>query len=380
MVSNAQPLRTERVSLTETLGRILAENIHSDLNLPPFNKSAVDGFAVKMEDLSLDLRVIELIPAGKIPEKTIRKGQCARIMTGAIVPEGADGVIMVENTIELGNGNIRFTGESPNRNICYLGEDVKEGDLVLSQGIEIQPQHIAVLASVGATNPMVFARAEVGLLSTGNELVEPAHIPSPSQIRNSNASQIFSQLIRCGAIAHYKGIALDNEVTLTKMIRSSLDQFDILILTGGVSMGDYDYVPAVLENLGFRILFRSVAIQPGKPTLFGRNGNQFVFGLPGNPVSSFTVFELLVRPFLRKIMGDNLPPVNLLLPMGTNYQKKKSARKSIFPVRIDQGKVFPVEYHGSAHINAYTNASGICFMEPDETLLVEGKLVHVRQL
>ena len=380
VMSNAQPLRSEHVPMMDSLDRVLAEEVYSDLDMPPFNKSAVDGFAIRMEDLALILKVVEVIPAGKIPEKNLKVGQCAKIMTGAMIPEGADGVIMVEDTQTFGNGNIQFIAKESGRNICFKGEDIKEGELVLSPGTYIRPQHLAVLASVGKINPLVFTRAEVGVLSTGNELVEPIHVPSPSNIRNSNAYQLMAQLIKAGTNPHYEGIALDTETSLTMLIRNALDQYDIVLLTGAVSVGDFDYVPAVMDKIGVKILFKSIAIQPGRPTIFGRRGNQFIFGLPGNPVSAFVVFEMLVKPFLRKMMGDTSQPDDLLLPMGTDCSRTKSTRKSLIPVKVEHGEVFPQEYHGSAHINAYTMANGISMMEIGETLLEKGKIVNVRQI
>ena len=380
VMSNAQPLRSEHVQMMNSLDRVLAEEVFSDLDMPPFDKSAVDGFAVRMEDLALTLKVVEVIPAGKIPEKILKAGQCAKIMTGAMIPEGADGVVMVEDTQTLGNGNIRFIAKESGRNICFKGEDIKEGELVLSTGTYIRPQHLAVLASVGKINPLVFNRAEVGVLSTGNELVEPVHVPSPSHIRNSNAYQLMGQLIKAGANPHYEGIALDTETSLTMLIRNALDQYDIVLLTGGVSIGDYDYVPEVMDKIGVKILFKSIAIQPGRPTIFGRRGNQFIFGLPGNPVSAFVIFEMLIKPFLRKMMGDSSPPVDLLLPIGIDYSRSKSTRKSIIPVKVEHGEVFPLEYHGSAHINAYSMANGISMMEIGETLFEKGKIINVRQI
>lgn len=380
VMSHAQPLRSEHVPMMDSLERVLAEDVFSDLHMPPFDKSAVDGFAVRMEDLALTLKVVEVIPAGKIPEKSLNAGQCAKIMTGAMIPEGANGVIKVEDTETLGNGNVRFTGKETGRNICFKGEDVREGELVLSAGTCVRPQHIAVLASAGKVNPLVFARAEVGVLSTGNELVEPVHVPSPSKIRNSNAYQLMAQLNRSGANPHYEGIALDTEVSMTAMLRNALDQYDIVLITGGVSMGDYDYVPDVMDKIGIKILFKSIAIQPGRPTIFGRRGNQVVFGLPGNPVSAFVIFEMLVKPFLRRMMGDSSVPDDILLPMGMDYSRIKSTRKSLIPVKIEQSEVLPLEYHGSAHINAYTRANGILMMEIGETSLEKGKIVNVRQL
>jgi molybdopterin molybdotransferase len=380
VMSHAQPLGSEHVPMMESLGRVLAEPVRSDLNMPPFDKSAVDGYAVKMDDLSGDLRVVEVIPAGKLPEKEIHAGQCAKIMTGAMVPDGADTVIMVEDTETLGNGNIRFIAKETSRNICFKGDDINENDLVLTPGTLIRPQHIAVLAAVGKINPLVYARTEVGIISTGNELVEPEHVPSPANIRNSNSYQLMAQLATAGAIAHYEGIAQDTEGSLTVFLRNALDQYDIVLLTGGVSMGDFDHVPEVMDKIGIKILFKSIAIQPGRPTIFGHRGNQFVFGLPGNPVSAFVIFEMLVKPFLWRLMGNNGQPEELLLPMGTDYSRIKSTRKSLIPVKIEKGLVFPLEYHGSAHINAYTMAQGICTMEIGETLLEKGKIVHVRQI
>lgn len=380
VMSNAQPLRSEHVLMMDSLGRVLAEDVYSDLNMPPFDKSAMDGYAIRMEDLFMTLKVIEVIQAGQVPEKVVKTGECSKIMTGAPIPEGADGVIRIEDTETLGNGNIRFIGKESAKNICFKGEDIREGDLVISSGTCIQPQHLAVLASVGKVNPLMYAKAEVGVLSTGNELVEPMHIPSPSNIRNSNAYQLMGQLIKAGANPHYEGIALDTEVSLTAFLRNALDQFDIVLLTGGVSMGDYDHVPDVMDKIGIKILFKSVAIQPGRPTIFGRRGNQFIFGLPGNPVSAFIVFEMLVKPFLRKMMGDFSLPLDIQLPMGINHTRVNSSRKSFIPVKIIQGEVFPLEYHGSAHINAYTTANGICTMEIGEASLEKGKIVNVRQL
>ena len=371
---------SERVNMMDSLGRILAEDILSDIDMPPFDKSAVDGFAGRMADIDHDLEVIETIPAGKTPEFTVSEGKCSRIMTGAMLPEGSDRVIMVEDTQILENGMMRSTKKQESRNICYQGEDIKAGDMVISTGTLIKPQHIAVLAAAGAVNLKVSKQLHVGILSTGDELVEPDHLPSPSKIRNTNAYQLIAQVSTAGALPQYGGIAADTEISLSAMLSDSLDQNDIVLLTGGVSMGDFDYVPKAMENLDIEILFKSVAIQPGRPTVFGKRGNQFIFGLPGNPVSSFVLFEVLVKPFLLKMMGYREEPEILHLPLGTNFKRKKSTRKSLIPVRIENGLVFPIEYHGSAHINAYTQAHGILTIEIGKTELVKGEIADVRSI
>ena len=371
---------SERVNMLDSLGRILAEDIFSDIDMPPFNKSAVDGFACRKADLGHDLEVIETIPAGKIPEFTVSKGKCSRIMTGAMLPEGSDFVIMIEDTQILENGMMQSTKKQTVRNICYQGEDIKAGDRILSKGTLIKPQHIAIFAAAGAVNPKVSKQIHVGILSTGDELVEPEHLPSPSKIRNTNAYQLIAQVSTAGAIPQYGGIAADTEISLSAMLSDSLDQNDIVLLTGGVSMGDFDYVPKAMGNMEIEILFKSVAIQPGRPTVFGKRGNQFIFGLPGNPVSSFVLFEVLVKPFLLKMMGCHEEPEILHLPLGITFTRKKSTRKSLIPVRIENGLVFPVEYHGSAHINAYTQAIGIITIEIGKTKLVKGEIADVRFL
>ncbi|MEI7980467.1 MAG: gephyrin-like molybdotransferase Glp, partial [Bacteroidota bacterium] len=303
--SHANTLGSERIPFLESTGRILAEDIFSDLDMPPFDKSAVDGFACRMDDiLSASLRVLETIPAGKIPGFAIKPGHCSKIMTGAMIPEGADGVIMVEDTETAGDQRVRFTRTHTSRNICYRAENIRNGERILEKGILINPAHIAVLASVGAVNPLVSRQPRVGLFSTGDELVEPEVIPGKAQIRNSNASQLMAQLKRVPAIPSYLGIAADEGMSLRAFLDKGFEENDGVLVTGGVSMGDFDFVPAILQEAGVEILFKSIAIQPGRPTVFGIKGNKFVFGLPGNPVSSFVLFEVMVKPFLLRMMGS----------------------------------------------------------------------------
>lgn len=371
---------TEKVQcpLEDCQGRVLAEDIRSDMNMPPFNKSAVDGFAYRNGDLSP--RIIETIPAGTVPQHSIGPGECARIMTGAMVPEGADKVIMVEFTGETDDGRIICNKEEIATNICYRGEDIRKGDLVLSAGTLIGPTQIAVLASVGATSPKVWAQSQVAIISTGDELVVPEQKPGPGMIRNSNSAQLIAQVKRIGIHTLDLGIARDTEKDLFKIIEEGLDRADVILLTGGVSMGTFDYVPAVMQKAGIEILFKSIAIQPGRPTVFGRKGDKYVFGLPGNPVSSFVLFELLVKPFLYQLMGHDYHAPMTCLPMGETYTRNKSERKSILPVTIKENHLFHVDYHGSAHIHSYINASGLVAIEIGNTQLRKGELVDVRLL
>lgn len=372
-------LQTEKVYFTHSLGRILAEDIFSDINMPPFDKSAMDGFACRNKDLKNDLEIIEVLPAGKVPEKVIGINQCTKIMTGAIIPEGADCVIMVEHTQTTDDGKVRFLKDITNTNICYFAEDIKKDDLVLQKGIEIKPQHIAVMASVGCTNPLVYNQPRIGIVSTGDELVEPDSFPAKSQIRNSNGYQLIAQTLRAGAIPNYIGITEDTEKATFQTITKALADNDIVLLTGGVSMGDFDFVPEIMEKAGVEIKFRTIAVQPGKPTIFGIHGdNKFIFGLPGNPVSSYTQFELLVRPLINKLMNNSGKSNILKMPMGSEYSRRKSERKSFIPVNIVDGMAYPIEYHGSAHIHSYVHADGIVSIEIGAVKLEKGEIVDVR--
>lgn len=372
----------ERINFTDALGRILAEDIYSDIDMPPFDKSAMDGFACRRADIHNDLKIVEVLPAGQIPLKIIGQNECAKIMTGAMIPKGADCVLMVEHTDEVSENKIRFTNQKTNTNICYFGEDIKKNNQVLSKGICIKPQHIAVMASVGCTQPLVSRKLKVGIISTGDELVEPNLYPAQSQIRNSNGYQLIAQVERAGGIPNYIGIAEDSEEVTFATITNALAENDIVLLTGGVSMGDFDFVPDIMFKAGVDIQFRSMAVQPGKPTIFGTYKQQkYIFGLPGNPVSSYTQFELLVRPLMLNLMGINELPITIKLPMGAEYKRRKSERKSFLPVNISvDGKIYPVEYHGSAHIHSYVAANGITSIEIGKERLEIGELVDVRQI
>jgi len=372
---------SEHVELVNASGRILAENIYSDIEMPPFNKAAVDGYACRRSELPGPFEVLEVVPAGVVPAFAVGSGQCSKIMTGAMVPEGADTMIMVEHTEELPDGRIRFTSAKTSSNIAWKAEDVKEGQLVLEKGTLLKPQHIAILASVGQHKPLVARQPVIGIISTGDELVEPWQKPGAGQIRNSNAHQLLAQAAAAGFPSNYTGIAPDTPEGTRTMIEKGFASSDILILTGGVSMGDYDHVPEVLRQMGVEILFKSIAMQPGRPTVFGTMQDKFLFGLPGNPVSSFVQFELLVKHLAYCLMGHNFKPSVMRLPMAFEYRRKKAERKSFIPVRINtNGQIEPLEYHGSAHIHAYEGADAILAVELGELTIEAGALRDVRQL
>jgi len=372
---------TETVSYTASPGRIIAGEVISDIDMPPFDKAAVDGFACRQSDLGLELEIIETIPAGKWPEKSVGERQCSKIMTGAALPAGADCVIMVEDTELLPEGRIRFNGTFSKENYASKGEDVKKGDILIKPGKLIRPQDIAVMAAAGHVKVTVARMPLVAVISSGSELVEPEEFPGISQIRNSNASQLIAQTGRTGAKGIYYGIAGDNEEITYDIVVKALSESDIVLITGGVSMGDFDFIPAVLRRAEVKILFDRVAVQPGKPTTFGVHSKGVVFGLPGNPVSSFIQFEMLVRPLIYRMMGYKWDPIKIELPMKENFVRKYTGRMALLPVMItDDGFVKPVEYHGSAHISSLSEASGIISIPSGESTIKKGEIVSVRQI
>jgi len=381
VLSSARQLGTERVDIDHATNRILAEDVKSDMDMPPFNKAAMDGFACRRADLAGELTIIETIPAGVPPEMVIGPNQCAKIMTGAVVPQGADCVVMVEFTESREENTVRFTGKKTADNICVKAEDIKAGDVVLRKGTLIMPQHLATLAAVGCANPCVAVRPKVGVIATGSELVEPSQSPLPSQVRDSNSFQLAAQAETVGAITKNYGIVKDTKQAIDVAIKIAIAENDVVLASGGASVGDFDFVPEILKQNGIELMFEKIAIKPGKPTVFGVSESVFCFGMPGHPVSGFVMCELLVKPFLYKLMGHNFTPLEIKIPLGTSISRKKVGRPSWIPVTITDGNTAkPVEYHGSAHFNALCGADGLLCIPKGTAELKEGAMVSVRRI
>jgi len=377
IMNSAFTLETESVKLNRSYGRVLAHDIQSDTDMPPFDKSAMDGYACRRADLQEPLSIIEIIPAGHPPLKTVQKNECSKIMTGAIVPRGADCVVNVENTKTIPGNKVVITDGNIPDNICYQGEDIKRGEVVLRRGALILPQHIAVLVNAGISNVPVYRKPRIGIITTGSELKEPeASLPAGS-IRNSNSYQLIGQVQRMFIEPEYLGIAGDTEEALTLLIRKALQEKDVVLVSGGVSMGDYDLVPAVLKANGVNLLFDRVAMQPGKPLTFGTKDKTAIFAFPGNPVSTFLPFEIMAKPFIYKLMGHDYLPKTFPLVAGDDFKRKSGDRKAFAPVKIIKGKVFPVEFHGSAHINALCPAEGFISFPVGVLKINKGEIIDV---
>lgn len=377
--------KIDSVGLDSANGRVLAEDIFSDIDIPPFNRSSMDGFAVISDDLSTvpaELSIIEEIPAGHFPKKRIVRGTTAKIMTGAPVPEGADAVVMVENTESLKDSKVKILSKTKRgENISNKGEDVIKGDKILSKGITLRCQEISILASVGKYKVKVLSQPRVSILATGTELVEPDKIPSQGQIRNSNSYSLFAQCQSIGIKPEYLGIAVDDEADLREKIKKGLN-YDIFLISGGISMGDYDFVPSILRDMGVKIEFEKVAIKPGKPVLFGIKGKTIIFGLPGNPVSTMVIYDIFVKPVLKKMSGDS---VNFnstgKARVEKDFRRKKAERQEYIPVKITRSGMevgaIPVEFHGSADMMAVTKANGLLIIPVGVDKISKGDVCNV---
>ena len=368
---------TEMVSLPRSQGRVLAESICLDLDQPPFNRSMRDGFAVIAQDLSVlpaHLRCVGEIKAGESPAVRLQSGEAIQIMTGAPTPAGADAVVMVEHTKRIESEEIIVHKSiKSGSNIAPKGSERQAGDLLISKNTELGALELGVLATVGKSQVRVFKRPSVSILTTGDELVDVAEQPGPGKIRNSNAYSLHAQVVRQGGDPQLLGPAEDNIEDLRHRIGLGL-QSDLLLVSGGVSMGKYDLVETVFEELGVQVQFESVRMRPGKPTVFGKKDNKFVFGLPGNPVSTFVAFELFVTPVLRVLQGLSEDCHSLVKGKLKREIHEKSGRTAFLPalVTCEAGciEIEPLPWKGSADIFSMVGANGLVVvpLESDELL------------
>ncbi|MDI6731216.1 MAG: molybdopterin molybdotransferase MoeA [Candidatus Margulisbacteria bacterium] len=384
VLKHAKPFgleRWEEIELSQALGRVLAEKVYSDDDVPSFDRAAMDGFAVKAKDHSAVFRVIEDIPAGKIAAKRIRWGECARIMTGAMLPKGADLVIPLENVEEIEKKFVKVITAPQKSNVSKKGEDIKKGRVVLRKGKEIRPQEIAVLAVSGKTSIKTYCLPKVSVIATGSELVEPNQMPRLGQIRNSNSPMLLAQLKKRGVNGNYLGTAEDDFEATRKMVENGLTKSDILIISGGVSVGDYDFVKEVLKKCGVEIIFDKIAIKPGRPTTFGIKDGKFIFGLPGNPVSAFIIFELLVAPLIDKLAHKYISNETEKTSLLGDFEREKADCEQYYPaILFREVGAFPINFHGSAHIHALTAVNAFIHLKKGTKKIRDGEIIDVRPI
>ena len=390
VLEQISPLAFEEVSLIDSLDRVLAEDIYAELDIPPFDNSAMDGYALSSLDVSgaspenhILIDVVEDLSAGNIARKEVGRGQAIKIMTGAPIPRGADSVVMVEETEAIGNKVRIFEKVKPLQNIRQAGEDIRKGELVLKKGQIIGPAQMGIVASMGAGTVKVAKAPRVGILATGDELVGIEENIAPGKIRDSNTYSLFGQVKKTGGIPCNLGIAKDDKSRIRAKIEEGLD-YELLLISGGVSVGDYDYVKLVLSEMGAEIKFWKVAMRPGKPLVFGVINGKPIFGLPGNPVSSMVAFEVFVKPVILKMLGQKQSmkkEVDAVLEEG--IKKKKGFRCFLRAQTNWEDGVYLARTtgpQGSGILNSMALANSLMILPEEAELIEKGTKVTVRFL
>ena len=374
VLDHVEPLGVETVALEHAHQRILAEDIRADIDLPPFDRARMDGYALRASDVvaaPARLRVIGEIAAGAEFDKTLNAGEAIKIFTGAPVPDGADAVQKVEVTSANGNTVEILEPVTTGQFITPRASEIAAGELVAKAGVEIGPAEMAALASFGYASVKVARRPRVAVLSTGSELVDVSSKPSAAQIRNSNTYTLASYAERAGAVVDMLPTVEDTPAATREALIRAADNRNIVITSGGVSMGDYDLVKAALKDIGAEIYFDKVIIRPGKPIVFARRGETFFFCLPGNPVSTSVTFNVFARPAIRKMQGETSPLLRTVKAQLSRALKDSSSRRSYLPGRlfIDEGRaiVEPLKWGGSSDLVAFMHANG---------LIIVGEAVH----
>ena len=379
---------SESLSLIASLGRVLAEDVKADRDFPPFPRSTRDGYAVRAADVAkvpAKLRVLGQIKAGGTFAGSVQEGHAVEIMTGAAVPEGADAVVMVEYSSAAGDQVEIERAVAAGENVVPAGAEAKAGDVLLRPGTRFGSAQIAMAAAVGKAKVTVYRKPRVAVLSTGDELVDVSEIPAPHQIRNSNSYSLCAQVIQAGGEPLQVPVAPDEEGKLTTLVHAGLETADLLLLSGGVSMGKFDFVGMVFAKLGAQFFFTGALIQPGRPVVFGeiRKGSRVVpfFGLPGNPVSVMTTFDLFVRPLLDAMGGApprRTPSVSARLK---NSLRTKTGLTRFLPAILEGGLYDPavevVPWQGSGDLLAASRANCYLVVPPDRESIAEGEMLTV---
>ncbi len=385
-------LNAERVPLDEAYGRVLREDIVSDLDLPPFDRARMDGYAVcspdtinASDECPVLLRAIGDAVAGHAFAGTVTSGTAVRIMTGAPLPDGADAVEKIEVVEVLDDGTVRLNQRvTPGRFITPCGSEARKGETLVNAGDRITPASAAALASFGYSHPLVSSSPRIVLLSTGSELVEVAELPGLSQIRNSNTFSLTGYVSSVGARVVQSRIVIDDLKTTQTAIAEAAAHADVVMLSGGVSMGDLDLVKPALKQLGAEILVERVAMHPGKPTVFALLGDTVILGLPGNPVSVAVAFHIFARPALLKLQGAKNTDLPRFRALVSQDVKGAPPRRSHQPARLivssGQAIAEPLKWSGSSDLVAFMHANALIVVPEDRKQLEKGELAEVISL
>lgn len=384
------PLAAERVALGEALGRRLAEDVSAAEPVPGFDNSAMDGFALRAAELRgagpaspVALRVVDESRAGRPAAAAPTEGEAIAISTGAPIPAGADAVVRVEDTRREGDRVLVLGEVEPGSNVRRAGEDVAAGETVLAAGTAIGPAELGVLASLGAAEVPCRRRPRVAVLTSGDELLEPGEPMRPGGVRNSNAFSVTALAERSGAEASIAGSPPDDPEATRAAIAPALEEADVVVLCGGVSVGEHDHVKGALAGLGVEERFWRVALKPGKPTWFGTRGETLVFGLPGNPVSAMVTFLLLVRPALAVLAGARPERLRTTARLARDYDKQPGRTHALrcrLELREDGWLAHPAERQGSHVLTSMLGADCLALLPRESGPLPAGSRVEVELL
>lgn len=388
ILKHFNPLGLEKVDILKAQHHVIGEDIRASRNIPPVNNSAMDGYAVRHMDINnatskkpVSLKIIEEIPAGKMPHKKLKTGEAARIMTGAIIPRGADAIVRQEDCRRDAHTVSICVAVKKGRDIRFAGEDVKKGELVIPRGTIIKPAVIGMLASLGRASVLVHRRPRVAIIATGDELVDIQINLPKEKIVNSNSYALAAQVSACGGIPVMLGIAGDKKADLKKKLKKALAA-DLIISSGGVSVGDFDFVKDVMKEIGNSLHFWQVAMRPGKPLAFGTIDGIPLFGLPGNPVSVMVSFEQFVRPALLKMQGHSKIYRQTIKAISSQEIKVKSGIRHIIRaiVRIEKDKFIATitGEQGSGILKSMVLANALIVLDENTTQVKKSGMVDVQ--
>lgn len=380
LLENPVRLGAEPVPLKDAFGRTVGEDIIAKYDHPLFDQSAVDGYALRHEDVGDPLECIDEAAAGSPAEKAIGAGQCARIFTGGLLPKGADTVVMQEFTQRDGLlVRVQDPGLKPGGNVRYCGEQVAEGSLAMRSGTMIDAAAIGFLASIGVQELMVSKQPKVGLVVSGSEFQDVGKSLEPGKIFGSNGAMLQASLRSSGISADYKRVN-DEHVALREAFQNSMEANHITIITGGVSVGDHDLTRPVLEELGCDIVFHGVAQKPGKPMLFARKGTKYIFGLPGNPRAAFIGFYEYVLPIVHTLLGrTEIFMRSVHLPLAHDYTKR-GQRAEFLAGKIVGDKVEVLKGQNSHMLMSLVGADGLIYLPIDKDKVPLDQMVELHLL
>ncbi len=391
ILNRVRPIGVERVDIVSGRGRVLAEDVHATRNQPPWDNSAMDGYAVRAADTvpaspntPAELEIVEDLPAGYVAKRAVGPGQAIHIMTGAPVPEGADTIVRVERTLRVDERRVRVLQPvEPGTDLRRAGEDIREGDLIIPAGTLIRPAEVGLLASTNRSQVSVYRRPRVAVLSTGDEIVDVDEPLEDGKIVDSNGYALTALVADAGGVPLRLGICPDTQEALEQALRDGLVA-DAIITSGGVSVGEYDYVKAALEAVGTSMAFWKVSMTPGRPLTFGAIDDTIVFGLPGNPVASMVTFELFMRPALLKMQGYThlyRPTIKAVLQEDIT---KSLGRKQFIRVTLEQrdGTFFASRTgaQGSGILRSMSIADGLAVSHEEQEFMEAGQEIEVMLL